>query len=528
MRWTKRVLLGILALVVLVVVGALVFIHTDKGRDEIRSIANTQLKNLFTGGGSIGKVEGSPFGDLTLVDVVINGPDGKPAISVKRLTVAVGVFDLLKHEVKLKEVLADDVDIAVKRNPDGTFAIEQLIKPSDKPDDGKPSAWDIDLKDVDVRHAHVMVDSGQPDFGVIDLDDIAIEANAQLRHDGVKTGGLSLVATWRQKKAPILILAAARDDAEHTRASHLNISIGGVSVAASDIDLVKGGNYPKVSGRLTINAPKDKVAVLYPKLQLPGDVGADMRITPTTLDLAAHLDEAKLTANLTDIDLEQLKAQGTITTNELDLAKLANVPATGQVNVVFDVAKGADGMLPTAHATITGHGTYQTIPRAELVAKLETSGQKITSSIAVSGPMKAKIDAALTKAGDAIHLDSSKIVAVVTDISHASGGKAPAHGSLNVNLSASGAVTPQPVLAVKGTVDGKQLRVQDLKASSLHVAIDGTGLPRQPHGSATVEMKDIVRGEMALGMLKLSAKDRKDGKIAVDVTSHPYRDPWMV
>lgn len=527
LRWTKRIVLGLLALIVLVVVGALVFIHTDSGRDEIRSIANKQLATMFTGGGSIGKVEGSPFGDLVLRDVVINGPDGKPAISAKRVSVAVGLFNLIKHDVKLKEVTADDVDIKVARNPDGTYQLAQLMKPTSE-DDGKPSAWDVDLDDVDVRRMHLMVDSGQPDFGVIDLDDVVIDANVHMRHEGSKWGGATIGATWRQKKVPITILAAAHDDPERTRATHLDVTIGGVSLAASDLDLVKGGTYPEASGRIVVNAPKAEVARLIPRIQLPGDVGADVKLAPTTIDIAAHVDQAAVTANLTDIDLDALKAKGTVKTNELDLQKLANIPATGQVEVVFDVAKGAPGDLPTAHATITGHGTYEKVPRAELVANLATAGQKLTSSIAVTGPLKAKIDAALTKAGDAIHLDSSKIVASIADLKHASGGIAPAHGSMKIDLAASGALSPQPSLAVKGVVDGKQLNVADLRASSLHLAIDGTGLPRQPHGSALVELKDIVRGDMALGMLKVTAKDRRDGKIDVGVTSHPYRDPWLI
>ncbi|MFT3692773.1 MAG: translocation/assembly module TamB domain-containing protein [Kofleriaceae bacterium] len=519
--------LGLLAFIVLVVVGALVFIHTDTGREEIRSIANKQLASMFTGGGSIGKIDGSPFGDLIVHDVVINGPDGKPAISVKRATVAVGIFNLLKHDIQLKEIAADEVDIAVKRNPDGTFQLAKLMKP-DPNDDGKPLAWDVDLDDVDIRTAHIMADTGQPDLGVIDLDNLTIDANVHLRHSGTKSGGATITATWRQKNAPIMILAAANDSAERTHASHVNIAIGGVSVSASDVDLVKGGKYPQGTGRVVINAPKAEVARLLPRVQLPGDVGVDVRFTPTTLDLSGRVDDATLVANLKDIDLDKLSARGALKTNELNLQKLANVPATGQVDVTFDVAKGADGDLPTAHAEITGHGTYEKVPRAEFVAKLATTRQTITSSVTVTGPMKAKLDAALTKAGNAIHLDSSKIVASLSDVAHASGGIAPAHGSLNVNLAASGALTPTQSLAVKGTIDGKRLQIQDLRASTLHVAIDGTNLPRQPHGSALVEITDLVRGDMALGKLTVNAKDRRDGKIDVGVTSHPYRDPWLV
>jgi len=132
MRWVKRVVLGLLALIVLAVVGVLVYIHTDYGRNKMRSIGNDQLANLFTGGGSIGKVEGTPFGDLVLKDVVINGPDRKPAITVKTLHVSVSIFDLVHRQVRLKEILAEDLDVAVKRDPDGSFQLARLLKPAKK------------------------------------------------------------------------------------------------------------------------------------------------------------------------------------------------------------------------------------------------------------------------------------------------------------------------------------------------------------------------------------------------------------
>ena len=72
-------------LIALAIISVVVFVHTDYGRDEIRGIANQQLANIFTGGGSVGSVEGDPFGELVFKDVVINGPDHRPAITIKTL-----------------------------------------------------------------------------------------------------------------------------------------------------------------------------------------------------------------------------------------------------------------------------------------------------------------------------------------------------------------------------------------------------------------------------------------------------------
>lgn len=536
LRWVKQISLVLGLLVVAVVVIALSVLHTDYGRDKVRDIGNDQLAKLFVGGGSIGRVEGTPFGDLVLRDVVINGPDKKPAITIKKLTATVGVFSLIKRDIKLKEVIAEDVDVAIKREADGSFAIAKLMTPSDPNQPQTKSAWDVDLDDVELIRGHVMVETGQPDFGVMNLDGVLIDTNGHIHAVGTRNAGLRLVATWRERNAPITILAQVHDDAEQTRASHLEVMVGGVSIAASDLSILKShieGKLPHLSGTLLVAAPKAAVAKLVPRIELPGDLGLAIMAQPTSgsvmpLSLDASIGAGKLGAKLT-VDLDAKHVTGTLETNDLDLAVLTQnrVLASGGLSATFDVTQGAPGALPTATATIKGHGTYQQLPRAEVNVELSSKDQTVASKVAVMGPLKANIDAAITRAGQVIHLDRAVVTAVV-DPAYASGGTAPLHGSLHVSVNASGALTPSPDLAVKATVDGKQLTMQDLRMASLNIAIDGTHVPSQPHGKASVKATEIVRGTMALGKVELTAKDRHDGRIAVNVTSHPYQDPWLI
>src|ERR1700744_616872 len=109
-KWLKRIAFGVVALISVVVVGAIAFVNPDVGRDPVRTQINNQLGQLFAGGGSVGKVEGNPFGELVLRDVVINGPDKKPAIKVGTLKLRIVLLDLLKHDVQLHELAAEDVD----------------------------------------------------------------------------------------------------------------------------------------------------------------------------------------------------------------------------------------------------------------------------------------------------------------------------------------------------------------------------------------------------------------------------------
>ncbi|HET9990915.1 MAG TPA: AsmA family protein, partial [Kofleriaceae bacterium] len=542
MRWVKRIALGLLALVVFAIVAVIVFVHTDYGRNELRGIANQQLANIFTGGGSIGRVEGTPFGDLVFKDVVINGPDGKPAITVKTLHASVSIFDLVHKDVKLREVIAEDVDVAVKREADGTYALTELLKPAKKEPakehikHPQQSPWNIDLEDVNVVRGHVMFDTGSPDLGVMNFDDVVVEANAELHGNGTRTAGLRLGATWRERKAPVAILGAVRDDLEHTIAPHLAIKVGGVTIAAANLSLVKAlpGKLPGFAGTLVIGAPRAAVAALVPRIDLPGDVALSVAATTATssvipVEIAGSVGAASIKSNAS-IDLEHTRITGTLATNEIDARELTRgkVIATGAIAATFDVTRGAPGELPTANATITGHGTYQTIPRGEFTASLTTHGQQAVTKLALTGPAKVNLEAAITRTGDAIHLDKASLGAVIADAARATGGKAPVHGSLDVKLAASGMLLPRADLAVKGAIDGKQLRMNQLTASSLALAIDASHLPSQPHGSAAVKLTDVVNGEMQLGQIDLGAKDRADGKIAVNLTSRPNRDPWLI
>ncbi|MEO8841661.1 MAG: translocation/assembly module TamB domain-containing protein [Kofleriaceae bacterium] len=533
LRWIKRGALGLLVVLVVAIGGALAFIHTDYGRDQVRGFGNDQLAKLFVGGGTIGHIDGSPFGELILRDVVINGPDHQPAIRAKTVRVSVGIFDLVKHTIKLQDVIAEDVDLAIKREADGSFAMAKLLEPDPNP---TKSTWNVDLDDIDLVRAHVMIDTGTQDTGVVNLDDVVVLGNLHLHNDGTVLGGLRIGATWRERKAPITILAAVRDDAESTRARHLDVSIGGVSMAASDIAIVKApnGGFPHIAGTFVVDAPKQAVAALVPRIQLPGDVAFSLTAGAAQgamipIALAGHVGASSVKAEL-QADPDAKHVTGTLTTSELDLATLTQqrIDATGALAATFDLAQGAPGELPTATATITAHGTYQKLPRTALTGQLASHGQQVTADLAVTGPMQAKLTAAITRAGAALHLDRAHLVATIADPKVASGGKAPFHGQLAITVDASGALSPSPDLAVKATAGGKRLRMQDLSIATLAVSIDGTHLPYQPHGKATVTATDIIRGEMQLGRIDLDARDRSDGKIAVNVTSHPKQNPWMI
>lgn len=530
-RWLKRGALGVVALLVVAVAAALVAMHTSWGREMIRAQVEHQLETMFTGGATLGRVEGSPLGTLTLHDLVINGPDRRPAISVKTLTVELGILPLLSHQARVGRVVADDVDVDLRRDPDGALQIARLMVP------GPKSAWSVDLPSIQLRRAHVRFDGG-PDLGALNFDAVALEARAKLPHDGPIDASLELRGTWRERQAAALNLrTVVHSDPRGLAVPYLALRAGDISVIGNHVTVAPGdGHVPAIGGSLIITASAAAVARLAPDVRLPADLAVMLIATPlpgqrwTQLSVAGNVDHTPVWFQGA-VDLDARHARGELSTGTLDLAKLSSgrLAGSGAARAVFDVRPGGPQALPIATATIRGWGAVAGVPTTAFDIALSSAGERMRAAIDATGEgIRVKLTGTLHVVGDLLAIEDATLHASSTDPARASGGRAPVHGALRADLVASGTLRPAPNLAVAGTIDGRQLRVQDLSVASLHLSIDARRLPDRPLGKAHVELVDLVRGDMQLGALTVDAVDRVDGKIAVSVRSRPKQNPWLL
>ena len=81
-RWIRRIVLATAVLVVIAIAIVVIGLHTAFGRELVRARIEAKLAEVVVGGAHLGAVEGSPFGTLVLRDLVLDGPDGLPAITV--------------------------------------------------------------------------------------------------------------------------------------------------------------------------------------------------------------------------------------------------------------------------------------------------------------------------------------------------------------------------------------------------------------------------------------------------------------
>ncbi|MBA3454929.1 MAG: translocation/assembly module TamB domain-containing protein, partial [Deltaproteobacteria bacterium] len=197
--------------------------------------------------------------------------------------------------------------------------------------------------------------------------------------------------------------------------------------------------------------------------------------------------------------------------------------------VIFDGAMGRAGELPVASGVITAWGELLDAPNANVAIAFNTDGERAATVIGLKADsVTAMLAANVKKIGDAITLENARLIASTTNPARASGGKAPVRGAFNVDLSASGALTPHAHLAVEGRVKGKRLRGQGVSIATLDLAVKATNLPRQPRGKAELKLTDLVYDHRRLDKLEIDAANRADGKIAVAMRSRPKQGPWLL
>ncbi|HEX7839633.1 MAG TPA: hypothetical protein VF469_19290, partial [Kofleriaceae bacterium] len=218
-RWTLGITFGIAGLVVLVVIAAAIAFHTRWGRDLVRAEVEQRLAAAFTGGATLGGIDGNPLGELTLHDLVIRGPGGRPAISVKTLTLELGILPLLSHQARVLGLSAEDVDVALVRDASGELAIRRLTKP------GPKSTWSVDLPRLAIRRGHVRLDTAG---GPLNFDGLAFDGWAKRLHGGPIDAGADLRGTWRERGAAALALHAV------VHAGERGLALPELSVRAGD------------------------------------------------------------------------------------------------------------------------------------------------------------------------------------------------------------------------------------------------------------------------------------------------------
>jgi hypothetical protein len=527
-RWLLGIVGGLVGLIVLVLLVAFIVFQTGWGRGILRNQIEARLDKAVVGGASIGSVDGNPLTELVLNDVVINGPDKKPAIKVKHLTVKLPLMPLISHELRVEKIIADELDVIAKKGADGQYNVANLMNKSE------PSTWNVYLPNVEVHRGHVLLDQGNG-TEAIDLDNLEVSVDARIPFGGPLDANARVTGTWRQRQAPVYLGAVIHGDTDSFDIRNAGVNVGDLRVLALGVKIPKGQFAKPFEGTIAVHAPAKTVREILPSVQLPDDV---------TMTVSAH-SEGRLTyfnarglvgkselVAFGRADIQAKLASVVVVGDDLNLTKLTNGKLDGHGGgmAALKIDGSTHNELPTAAGMITGWATMPNTPAFDAVVAVDSKGDTIRATVgAASGNgIRAGAGAQVRKRGEVITLERGDLIASTLDVRRAAMGRAPVRGVLSANLHAEGQLAPKPDLSIVGHGNGRRIQAAGASANRLAFRINASHLPSKPVGSGRVELFDVERGDLQFAKLIVAAGNRPDGKLQVTVRSQPKPAPWRV
>lgn len=489
-RWTKRILLGVVVLLVLVIGGALIFIHTDYGRDLVRRKAETALLNSFPGGVHIGRIEGSVFGTLVVDDLRLDSRDGKPMIVVGTARLKISLLALISKIVRLDRL--DLEDVTFDKHPQPEMSPEAPETPKQGGGDG---SWAIEIPHASVLRGRVVIASATRT--VLDVTDLEAQASISIDH-GITIAAHALGSSAGESLEATALFSYINE----TLAFPLAVAkLGQANVFAL---AVYAG--PRVDGVIRANVPAATAKALA-GITLPGDVELVVTALEGNVDAKATMAGATVRA-LMDTDLVAKSANGVVIVDVPDATRLdprikGGGIVTASINASLEHVRGmvtVDGIYRVDKATVGKdqiHATSVIAIDAALVGAwvfLEGGADLgATRATAIAEVAKQKDGGyALTKS--TVIAAARKVGARKTDL---------AVGSITANLRASGPLYPKPQLKVNASVGADAVRYADLSVQTVDLSLAAANVTKLASGH--LDLGTVRKGSTLLGSASLSA-----------------------
>jgi hypothetical protein len=479
LRWGKWV-----ALVLIVVIGAaLTWLHTSSGREFLRKRVEAGLAGAFPGS-KVGSVTGSVFSTLVVHDIVVQGADGKPLVTVGSAAVEVSLLPLATKTVRVDHVVVSDV-VAIPR--------KQPPKPEEPKSGG--SSWSIEMPDIAVHRARVVL----PDEEVRDIE---LAASVRIPAGGALAAVAAVKASWRGLAVEATGYARIGDVIEVPFAQVATGAAGAAVFGAKLGDEPTGDAFARISPAL---ATALKVA------DLPSELLAIVHARPGGA-VAVHAALGDATARVgAVVDLAKLKGKALI---------IADAPKYGAA--VVAVA----GDLDHASGMVAGETTQQGHLVRSLIALNGTRTGGWLGVHARTDIGRVSFGATVTRKGDAFELVKSTINAHATrvDVKDAAGVHARA-GAVDAWVTARGRLWPEPKVRVDGDVAASGVSYAPFAVGGASARLTGVEVVRTGlAGSMHVEANGVARAGSPLGSATIDARVTAgfDGTLTALIDHHTY------
>lgn len=509
-RWFVRLGLGACALALVGVAVALVAVHTDWGREQLRARIESKLRDAFPGS-RVGAVEGSVLGTLTLRDIELAGGDGRRIAKVATLRTAVALWPLANRTVRVDRLIADDVQVMVRPQPAA----------AGPPVASQASAWRIELPSVAVHRAAVEIDAGGVRATLADVD---FAGAATAEHGGAALFGWTH-ARWTERGSELTGAAAIVLDGG-VRVPGALVRLGDATLAAAGLAL--DADHPR--GSIAVVAPAGALAALAPELGVAqlGDLIATIDATAATsstrLEVNARLGDARLWASLAGEPAART-ARGVVSIAGLDLAAVTGGRRCGR----GDVLAAIEGSADRVRATLVAGGNLLaalgidpaagcTAPSDQrAVVGVDATRSEVRALVLGGGAGVQALAIADGKRDPAGVLELGVHAAAAANAVLAGGRTITAR--VAVDATATGTLSPARDVRIAGTLAGREVTVDDIALASVGGAFDVRVTDAGALGKASLLGTRVRSGTTAIGTVRAEIANHRDGTLRVAATA---------
>lgn len=159
MRTVLRIVLGvILAILVVVVLGIVVFTNTDWGRERVRRFAVDALGKSAHGIVKVGRIEGNLLSGIVFSDLSITDSAGAPFLAVDRARAQYSLRTFLSKRIVLSSLALEHPVVVLNHPPGGEWNFERIFPSKPKTPNQPPGfgSW-ITLNNVRITDGRVVV-----------------------------------------------------------------------------------------------------------------------------------------------------------------------------------------------------------------------------------------------------------------------------------------------------------------------------------------------------------------------------------
>ncbi|HUC97677.1 MAG TPA: translocation/assembly module TamB domain-containing protein, partial [Candidatus Polarisedimenticolaceae bacterium] len=322
--------------------------HTDGFREFVREKLETSINDTITGSISVGRIDGSVWGNVILHDVVVRH-QGAEILEIPELKISYSLFSLLWGRLHIFQLAGSRPTLRLRRDEDNQLNIVQAFSPK-QPQNEEPSGLVIFLNSVSLREGHVELRLAGPKPQNYTLENVTLDGRIHAR-PGMVTIDLSRVASRLNSPGlPELSIDGAVAYRE---------TDGTDTLEMANLLVATGDSRAKMNGKITdLRATNLDVKIAVERLT-PLDIRRLFADWPIRHDVVGTIAvNGPLSALSFDIDLA---AAGAKLTANLELETAGETPHyRGNMNLRdFDLTRllGRNDIGGIVSATLEGGGT---------------------------------------------------------------------------------------------------------------------------------------------------------------------------